>query len=549
MLKKISPRTYKLMWDAHSATGIVIGLALFVIFFTGTLLLFRGEIRAWEEPALRNAPGGERVSLDAAVTPVIDSLSRGAPPSYLYMGLPSEDQRSLYLHMAGGSLDRSYDTYINPANGQWVGGPDEGALTQTLYYLHFFFQIGTWGLYLSGIVALFALLAVVTGTVVHFDRLVKDFFQFRPGKKLRVAWADAHKVLGTIGLPFQTMYALTGAYFGLVGLIALPYAALLFDGNMGTYYREAGYYAPRVQVDSVKAGSGPVRLERLAARASETMGTGFESETMIVHSMGQPNARVEVIGRERGTVFGGTGSVVYHGATGEMLARNLPQEAGALNEAVQSMAVLHFADFGGLALTVLFFLLGLTSCAVILTGNLTWLEVRRKEDRWVHRFLTRLTAGVATGMLPATALLFLADRLLPAGLPHVGWWGNAIFFGGWLLCVGYALARRNVARTHRALLVLGGGLALLMPVANGLSTGDWPWVAWQAGRWSVLGVDVGALLCGAAALGLAACLRVEAGDETGTGERSNAVSAPSNGRKNDVLLPGEASLNTPKKNA
>lgn len=536
-MPKLSPRTYKLMWDAHSATGIVIGLALFVIFFTGALLLFRGEIRQWEEPALRATPG-ERASLDALARPVIDSLGRGQPPSYIYLGLPDEHHGSLYMYLTGGTTGgASHDVWVNPASGEWISNPQEGAVTQTLYYLHFFFQFGEWGLYLAGLISLFALLSITTGTVVHLERLVKDFFQFRPHKKLRVAWADAHKVLGTIGLPFQTMYALTGAYFGLVGLIALPYAALLFGGDMNDFYREAGYYAPPVQVDSVEATAGPSQLEQFAVRAGAPW-PDFDVQTVIIHNMGAPNSRVEVLGRSRGAVFGGTGSVVFHGMTGEELLRQPPREAGALNKAVQSMAVLHFAQFGGLALDVLFFLLTLASCAVILTGNFTWLEVRRRQDRPINTVLARLTAGVATGIVPATALLFLSDRFVPGALAPPDVWTNFVFFGSWLLSVLYALIRRNIARTHRTLLVAGGLLALLIPVANGLTTGDWPWQAWSTGHWAVLGVDVGALLCGFAVLGLAACLEVEAASPSS--KRLRSKRRHRNASPPEDLSPGSA---------
>lgn len=533
-MPKLPPRAYKLSWDAHSATGIVIGLALFVLFATGALLLFRGEIRQWEEPALRAQPG-ERASLDALARPVLDSLGQGeAPPSYVYLGLPDTNHDPLYVYAAGST--GQHDVWVNPATGAWVTNPDQGAVTQTLYYLHFFYQVGLWGLYFAGLVGLFGLLAVVTGTAVHLGRIVKDFFQFRPGKQLRVAWADAHKVLGTIGLPFQTMYVFTGAYFGLVGLVALPYASLLFGGSMGDYYREAGYYAPTVQVDSVAtAADERPRLERLAARAERTW-PEFDPKTMIVHGMGTAESRVEVVGRRTGTVFGGTGSIVYHGATGEELVREAPAEAGALNRAVQSMETLHFAEFGGTALTILFFLLGVASCAVILTGNLTWLEVRDTENRLVNRMLERLTAGVATGFLPATALLFLAGQGLPASTAHPEWWIDGIFFGSWGLAVCYALLRRNVARTHRSLLVAGGALALLLPVANGLVTGAWPWATWAAGQWAVLGVDVGAVLCGGAALGVAAGLDVDAAPPDG------ARSAPAGPADRDAPRPDTTEL-------
>lgn len=508
-MPKLPPRAYKLMWDAHSATGIVIGLALFVLFATGALLLFRGEIRQWEEPSLRTTPG-ERASLDALTRPVFDSLGQGeSKPSYAYIGLPDNGHGSLYVYVTGGTVGESHDVWVNPTTGDWVANPNEGAVTQTLYYLHFFYQFGLWGLYLSGVVALFGLLAVTTGTLVHLNRIVRDFFQFRPGEQLRVAWADAHKVLGTIGLPFQTMYAFTGAYFGLVGLIALPYASLLFGGSMNTFYQKAGYYAPTVEVDTIEATQATgASLERLLVRADRTW-SDFDPKTVIVSNMGTATSRVEVLGRKRGSVFGGTGAVVYHGRTGEELLREPPRAAGALNEAVQSMEVLHFAEFGGRALQILFFLLAVGSCAVILTGNLTWLEVRKNQDRMINTILARLTAGVATGFAPASAVLFLADRWMPTGAATPDAWTDFAFFGSWMVCVVYALARSNIARTNRSLLVTGGVLVLIVPIANGVTTGDWPWVAWSAGHGAVLGVDIGALVCGLAFLGLATCLNVE----------------------------------------
>lgn len=521
-MPKLPSRAYTLLWDAHSAAGIVIGLALFVLFATGALLLFRGEVRQWEEPELRPTSGGQQ-SLTALTTPVLDSLGRGdALPSYVYATLPESADDNLYVHASGGTVGPSHNTWVDTRTGAWVGNPNEGALTQTLYHLHFFFQFGKWGLHLAGLIGLFGLLAVTTGTLVHVNRLVKDFFLFRPTKSLRVAWADGHKVLGTIGLPFQTMYVFTGAYFGLVGLIAMLYAPLLFDGNTETFYRKAGYYAPTVQVDSAQAAPDErPQLGRLVARADQTW-DDFVPETVVATGLGTPTTRIEVVGRTEGPVFGGTGAVVFHGQTGEVLLQQPPSEAGALNEAVQSMETLHFAAFGGLALKILFFLLAIASCGVILTGNLTWLEVRRGQDRWINRVLARLTAGAATGLLLALAVLFLADRWLTPFVDNPDGWTDIAFFGAWGLAVAYALLQSRVARTHRSLLGLGGLLCLLVPLANGVTTGAWPWTTWAAGQWAVLGIDIGAVVCGLAALGTATCVYVDPAPTDDPASRSDA---------------------------
>ena len=74
-----------------------------------------------------------------------------------------------------------------------------------------------------------------------------------------------------------------------------------------------------------------------------------------------------------------------------------------------AFGVLHFARFGGQALKALFFLLALAASAVILTGNILWIEVRRPRDPratpWVHRLLARLTSGVGIGLIAAVPRL------------------------------------------------------------------------------------------------------------------------------------------------
>lgn len=506
---KLSPRPFQILWDAHSVTGIVIGLALFVIFYTGAFTLFFSSIRAWEEPTLRPtvAEGERALPLDDLVAPVLEGWN--ADPSYLYVEVPNADRSTALVYAA--TADGPRRAYANAATGAWVDEDGGIGVSRTVYYLHFFYQLGRWGLTLAGIVSLFAMLAIVTGVLIHLHRLKPDFFQFRPRKKLRVAWADAHKVLGTIGLPFTLMYALTGAFFCLLTLVAVPYTLVLFDGDAEALYRAAAYSAPAFTPDSVMTGE-PVALQPLVDRAEATW-PGFVADNVGVHERGTPTAHVEVWGAMDGAAFGnGLGVVVYHGLTGEVLAQRAPREAGPLNHTLEAFEVLHFAEFGGETLRWLFFFLALASCAVIVTGNLTWLEVRRGQDRRVNRVLARLTAGVATGIAPATALLFLSARLLPAGLPERGHWEATVFFGSWLLATLYALSRPSVARTHRALLAAGGALAVLIPVADGLATGAWPWVTWSAGQWAVLGVDLGALGCGLVALGLAASITTRAAE-------------------------------------
>lgn len=326
-------------------------------------------------------------------------------------------------------------------------------------------------------------------------------------------------------------YALTSTFYCLLVLVALPYTVLLYDGNVNALYSEAGYSPPHAVVDSASVSGPAPTLQDLRERAEGTW-SSFQVETVSVHERSSPTEHVEVMGTREGAAFGATGGLIYHGITGDELARQSPADARALNKVTHAIEELHFAQFGGTLVKVLFFFLALASCGVIITGNLTYLEVRHGSDRAVNRFLAQLTAGLATGMLPALGLLFLSNRVLPEDIAARGALENAFFFGSWLAAILYTQLRADVARSHRALLRLGGVLALLIPLANGITTGDWLWSSWSASP-AVFGVDLGALLCGFGALVVASMLRVDGGSrETSPPKRSTPAMRPPGPHRN-----------------
>lgn len=494
---KITPRAFQVMWDTHSVCGIVIGLALYVIFFTGAFSLFVNEIREWEDPSLRTA-SREVPSVDAIVQPVLDTLD--AHGQDVLLQLPGPHRADLVLGRYDESVSPAeYNSVrINPETGAVVDGDARTYVGNLLLRLHFFAQLGPTGTYLAGLIALFMMLALTSGVIIHLHRLFKDFFQFRPRKKLRVAWADAHKLLGTIGLPFQLMYAFTGAFYGLLGLVIVPYALLVFDGDVEQLYELAGIL-PHLSPEAVDTSPASLSFDDAIARARATW-PGFDVEFIQVHDYGEPDAYAEVRGRLNGSSLTGGGTLALHGATGDELARLDPHRPSPLDAVVQAFRVLHFAEFGGVLLRGIFFLLAMATCAVILTGNFVWLEVRHGLERRINHILASLTAGVASGIVPATALLFLANKALPMAASDRTWWEGMAFFASWSGCLIYAFARRHPGKAHRELLFAGGVLALLIPVANGIATGHWPWVSLRQGLTSVTGVDVTATLLGFTAL-------------------------------------------------
>ncbi len=501
---RVGPRAFKLMWDGHSVAGVMIGLALFVIFFCGALALYRGELHQWADPALR-AAATDVESVDALVGPVFDEYPP-AEGSGVTVVFPFANRPYLYLGYEAASGE-AVSRWISPASGAVLSG-GRSAMPDLLNDLHFFHQFGLVGETLAGLVAVVLLFALISGLIIHLRKLPQDLHTFRPRKKLRTALADAHNVLGTLGLPFTVMYAVTGAFFALLMFVYGPLILGAFGGDQAAFDAQiAGLERPAYEASGEAAAPLPFDslLERLPADWPD-----LEIVIVQVEGWGDRAATAFVEGQAPGTISQ-TGVAVLGAATGEVLAARGPEETPPLTQTVVGFGTLHFARFGGAVLKALFFFLAMAASAVILTGNLLWIEVRRpkggQRSPRLHRLLARLTAGVGAGLATAVPMLLLATRLVPIEMEGRMAVENGVFFGAWTLLVGAAFLGASAHAAARRLLALAGGLCLLVPLANGFGTGAWLWTSAAAGWWAVFWIDVGFALGGVLLLGLARRLR------------------------------------------
>ncbi|MEM1359267.1 MAG: PepSY-associated TM helix domain-containing protein, partial [Bacteroidota bacterium] len=234
-LKGLGRRLYNIFFHTHTVAGITISAALFIIFYAGSFALFREEIFRWENPTAR---GLEPVELEVEKT--IAAL-RAAEPNLdetknITIRSGHEEMPFGMVFGARTLKDSTNDFFrarVDPAENYTVTIVEEETTTvgNTLYRLHYFGQIPVIGLYLSGLVALFFLFATITGVMIHWRNIVSKFYAFSTRGKWKQIWTNAHTVLGMIGLPFQIVYAVTGAFYGILILLLIPSALILFGGD------------------------------------------------------------------------------------------------------------------------------------------------------------------------------------------------------------------------------------------------------------------------------------------------------------------------------
>ncbi|MEO1571762.1 MAG: PepSY-associated TM helix domain-containing protein [Bacteroidota bacterium] len=490
----VGPRAFKLLWDAHSISGIVIGLGLFVIFYAGAFSLYRAELYAWADPAMRS--GATMLTVDEAAAPLFEEAPPG-PGADVIVSYPIRD-RTVYWFRYQTAEQDTVEAYVNASTGETLPTQGRSALSDMLYELHFFGQGGIWGEVVSGFVSVFMLFAIASGLLIHLRKLPKDWHTFRPRAKLRDALADAHTVLGLVGLPFAAMYAISGAFLALLVILLGPSVLLVFEGDPEKIDATlAGFEVPPHDPTGEPAVMLPFAAYEDALPSSwDGVAT---IATVVVHEWGDAAAIATVYAESPGTLTGSPRAVLS-AATGEVLVANDPPTATALGGTTATLTNLHFASFGGGLVKVLYFVLALATSAVILTGNVLWVLVRRPKDPratpWLHRFLTRLTVGVGCGLVVAVPMLFLTTQVLPIDAPDLRMWEHVALFGTWILLTFAAFAGPTATAAARWQLALAGVLSLLVPLASGALGESWPWTSLAQGWTGLLIVDAGFALMG-----------------------------------------------------
>jgi uncharacterized iron-regulated membrane protein len=488
---KLKPATLRTFTSLHSWVGLVAGFALFVAFYAGAITVFQEDVQLWATPHATQA----HATLADAQHLLDDVLARHPEArDHVGMTFPGYElpEPMAYWQDADG-------TWLFASPGHTAGStvaPGVAPLPELVNELHYSLGIPQVGIWLMGVVSLLYGVALVSGFVIHLPRLAKDLFALRPGRNLKRFWQDTHNVIGVLSLPFHVMFAVTGAALCLLLVAMLALSPLIFEGKLMAASTAAMDTAPAVAKADVAAA--PASLATWQARAIaaarehglETFQPGY---LKLIHA-GDAHAVVEITGDSPRALGGG--AVALDAVSGAVLATQLPGSRDANHATLAAAYALHFADYGGIAVRWLYFLLGLGGAFLFYSGNLLWIESRRKrrqaEQGRAQLGMARATVGICIGVCVAISAAFVAAQVLPLLGWNVATGQRWACFISWALCALWA-ARRAPVKAARALLWLAAIVTALVPLAHGVATGWWLWRSAAAGHGALFAIDAGAL--------------------------------------------------------
>ncbi|PVW15898.1 PepSY-associated TM helix domain-containing protein [Marixanthomonas spongiae] len=495
----MSKRNYNVFFHTHTVSGIVISVALYIIFFAGAFALIKDEITAWEKGDLVHIEQAQKIDYNR----VVDSIKAQGFNLYgrdVRMIAPDAKQQ-LYVLLSKSqdttivnNPDKKYYFFLDALDYSHSEYYDFYSIGELIYRLHFFSQIPVVGIYIAGFIALFFLFAIVTGVIVHWKKIIQNFYTFRPKKKLKTIWTDAHTALGVIGLPFQFVFAVTSCFLCLSALVLLP-ANYVYNNDQDKTISELRPMAKTYELTDEKVADIPdlnVFMDKTLSKW-ET----FMPAQVYIRNYGATNMKFQVDGLlDPGDKFLGNGRTVYDVASGKLVSEKNPYDNDYLEDVELTIRRLHFGDFGGLPLKFLYFVLALITCFVIISGVLIWLEARNKknvpiEQKLFNRKVGHIYLAICLSMYPITAFSFIIAKVLPRSMDDSRKTIlYAVYFLGWIAVAVIFRFMRDNYKTNKYTLLSGSILGFLIPLVNGITSGNWVWKTFSEGQYEIFCVDL-----------------------------------------------------------
>lgn len=514
-------RNYNIYFNTHTISGITISALLFVIFFAGSYTLFKRDISAWQSNTSYKVKADTKLDYNK----LLDSLDQkyklqGRDISFFFQQKTFDTYVEVTATKDSTLIPKAKPLQEKKAGKRGRPSDGDGAyfkynffkgasttyeqsydLGEFLYRLHFFAQlnqvpikIGTpFGYLVAGLVSFFFLFALITGLLLHWDKIVSNFFVFRPWSKVKTVWTDAHTALGLIGFPFQLIYAITGVILILNTVLLAPFTMLFYDGKAEKLYSDLDYTDARVYTYTYKALPQKINIQSYIDR-TEKLWQGSPIKRVMIKNYGDDSMALVIEGAANPQRnFSGTGRIIYELKNGKVVYQHSPLgESTYVNKVKSLIYHLHFGDYSGYALRILYFILGIMGCVVIISGILVWLVARDKKNVPDHKrrfnlWLANIFLAICLSMFPVTALAFIAVKVnSSADMDFI----YRIYFYSWLLLSVYYIIRKDLNRTNSETLLLGSLLSLAIPIANGICTGSWVWVTYATGATDILFVDL-----------------------------------------------------------
>jgi uncharacterized iron-regulated membrane protein len=208
----------------HTWSSLICTLFLLMLAITGLPLVFHHEIEelTGDAPALKEMPANTtRMDLQQ----LVKAAEAHRPGEVVqYFGWDEDEPNGMYAFMgktAGGDPNDTHTFMLDARSGEAVETPSaNGGFMNIMLRLHVDMYAGLPGKLLLAFMGLLFVLAIISGVVLYAPFMRRlDFATVRPNKSTRVRWLDLHNLIGVVTLTWAFVVGLTGVLNACADLV------------------------------------------------------------------------------------------------------------------------------------------------------------------------------------------------------------------------------------------------------------------------------------------------------------------------------------------
>lgn len=348
-------RITRYIYNWHQYCGLLIGIFLLSMSLSGSLLVFTDEMKsAQEEKFIKVANANSTYNYNAS----FKNIKKVYPGwEALTYEQPAQNEAIVYLLRKSGKEKK---VFAHPTNGK-ILHVDDGAENQfhrQLIQWHYSFFAGTPGKVTVFMVGCLFLISLITGFFVYRKSILKVLtFRVKLNRNSKKAfYSSAHRIVGVWSLAFTTLIVFTGLF------MSWKVTSKAFKSTP----QSKAVAAENVSIDK-------------AAALVESKYPNFEPHLIMV---GGDYSNIKLLGRYKDDPFyyGKFYSNFTVNASSLQIEKKQVLAEMPLFDKLQSISSpLHFGNYGGMPIKIIYCLLGLTPGILSVTGFFLWLRKRKKN--------------------------------------------------------------------------------------------------------------------------------------------------------------------------
>jgi len=370
----MTARSLRIWYRVHKWTSLACTLFLLMLCLTGLPLIFKDEIGIWSGTTVlppEMAPDAPLASVDR----MIEDARRRRPDDKVMYVSRSDDQPAWFVGM-GKTVNAANPSAVFKYDARTAALihdlPQQQGVMYVIRALHVELLAALPGTLFVGAIGLCFVAALVSGVVLYAPFMRKlDFGTVREARSPRLRWLDLHNFLGIVATAWLVVVSLSG----IINTLTIPLIGLWQRTELASMTAE---WRGQPLVTDPASAQAALATAQAAAPSMEPAFLGFPGSFFAT-----PHHYMVFMRGDTALTSRLLKPVMLDAVTGKLTdSRSLPWYLTA----ILIGKPLHFGDYGGWPLKVIWTLLDLVTIAVLVSGLYLWLRRRSPVEARIAEF-------------------------------------------------------------------------------------------------------------------------------------------------------------------